>query len=511
MTRSFSRRDFLKLASLAAANVFLAGGLAARASEASRPNILIFVFDTLSARHMSLYGYHRKTTPNLERFAERANVYHRHYSAGNFTVPGTASLLTGTYPWTHRAFQQSGLIQRSLASHNLFAAASRPYRKTVFSQNLWAENLLSQFQADIDTHLPPTAFSQFDGLAGDSALFHRDKDVAFRAYDDFLFQKFDTPGSLYFSLLNKINSTVMYNDTFAEHAADYPLGIPNLLKYDVYYLLEDIFSGIQNQLTRLDAPALGYFHFFSPHELYYPRKEFAGRFNDGWTPEAKPFHPLSDTAFQHDVLCAYRNGYDELIANVDDEFGKLMDFMQRAGFFENSYIVVTSDHGQLFERGEHGHGTALMFDPVIHIPLLVHAPGQTGRNDFFAPNSNVDILPTLLRCAGFEIPAWAEGVPLAGLGGSEDLARPVFAIDAKSNPALTPLRQATIAMIQGDQKLIHYRGYPGAEDSFELYNLRDDPEEMRDLAADLPDVVASMKNVMLARLAEADQPFTREG
>jgi len=64
------------------------------------PNVLVIVFDTLSAAHTSVDGYPRRTTPHLERFAERATVYHRHHSAGNFANPGTASLLTGAYPWS---------------------------------------------------------------------------------------------------------------------------------------------------------------------------------------------------------------------------------------------------------------------------------------------------------------------------------------------------------------------------------------------------------------------------
>ena len=77
----------------------------AEATDADRPNILVLLFDTLSARHTSLDGYPRHTTPHLERFAERATVYHAHHASGNFTNPGTASLLTGAYPWKHRSMQ----------------------------------------------------------------------------------------------------------------------------------------------------------------------------------------------------------------------------------------------------------------------------------------------------------------------------------------------------------------------------------------------------------------------
>ena len=117
------------------------------------PNVIILVFDTLSARHLSLHGYKRLTTPNLARFAEKATVYHRHYAAGNFTSPGTASLLTGTYPWTHRAFQQAGIILRKLADQNLFRLFDSSYTRSAFAQNIWADLFLYQFKKDIDVHV----------------------------------------------------------------------------------------------------------------------------------------------------------------------------------------------------------------------------------------------------------------------------------------------------------------------------------------------------------------------
>ena len=119
-----SRRDFLKASAALAASATFAKAARVLSSthsqEVGKPNILLLVFDAMSARHLSLYGYARETTPNLKKFADRASVYHQHYSAGNFTTPGTASMLTGMYPWTHRAFNYRGMIERSLANKNLF-------------------------------------------------------------------------------------------------------------------------------------------------------------------------------------------------------------------------------------------------------------------------------------------------------------------------------------------------------------------------------------------------------
>lgn len=70
---------------------------------------------------MSLYGYPRQTTPNIEKAVdEGATVFHRHYAGGSWTPSGTASLMTGTYPWTHRALHAFSTARNKFKHQNLF-------------------------------------------------------------------------------------------------------------------------------------------------------------------------------------------------------------------------------------------------------------------------------------------------------------------------------------------------------------------------------------------------------
>ena len=154
-----SRRDFLKLTSILAAGSLAQASLKYFEANDDRPDIIIILFDALSAIHMSLYGYPRETTPNLSRFAERATVYRNHYSAGNFTTPGTASMLTGMYPWKHRAFDQGGLIKTDLAPNNMYSLLGKDYFRLAFSQNPWPDRLIGQFYKDVERFLPSTAYS----------------------------------------------------------------------------------------------------------------------------------------------------------------------------------------------------------------------------------------------------------------------------------------------------------------------------------------------------------------
>ena len=92
----------------------------------------------------------------------------------------------------------------------------------------------------------------------------------------------------------------------------------------------------------------------------------------------------------------------------------------------------------MFERGELGHFTPLIFDPLIHIPLVVSQPGQKGRQDIRTLTSNVDLLPTLAHLANLPAPSWAEGEILPGLGGVENPDRSIFTIDAKGKLLVFP-------------------------------------------------------------------------
>ena len=470
-----SRRDFLKLmavlpASLAFSNIVSAIHRQVEAAHLDNglPNLVILVADTLSARHLSLYGYSRKTSPNLERFAERATVYHSHYSDGNFTTPGVASLLTGMYPWTHRAINLAGLVARSLSNRNIFRLFGEKYYRAGFAQSLWADLLLNQFSPSLNNHVPPTSYR----VIGETTIgpkFKSDPTAAFYAYEEFLLS--NPPASAVIGLSERLYYLKRLQEI--QKPEEYPRGIHGL--YHINYYVEAVFDGLILEISRMPSPFLTYLHFFPPHAPYLPNKEFIGIFNDGLSPVEKPIHQLSD-GLPAKKLKRYRKEYDEFIANVDPELGRLLDFFEQASIFERSYIVITSDHGELFERGVHGHSTPLLYDPVIHIPLIVSAPGQRVRRDIYAHTSSVDLVPTLLKAAGREIPDWCEGQLLPGLGGYEDAERSIFAIEAKKNSAFVPISTATVAMFKEKYKIIHYLGYSGYNDVWELYDLENDPE-----------------------------------
>jgi len=504
---SLTRRDFLKLTSAFTVGAFAGGSLKYLQSGDDRPNIIIILFDAMSASHMSLYGYPRKTTPHLSRFAGRATSYHNHYSGGNFTTPGTASMLTGMYPWKHRAFNQGGLIKSQFVSDNPYTLLGRDYFRLAFSQNPWPDRLVSQFYEDVDRFLPSTAYSlRGNKLVSDKV--GKDRYLASIAFEEFLFTlSTDYMGS---SLLGYIYKSLALDSILntREHPW-YPRGVPEVEGFTTY-LNEDIYSGVQREILSLEArnePYFSYFHLFSPHYPYKPGMKYWKLFeNDGFQPVPKPMHPFG-YGFTDGDLLGKRTVYDQQVADVDGEFGILIDKLETEGVLEHTYVFVTSDHGEIFERGFYGHGGVIMYEPAIKIPLLISAPGQVSPQDVHVNTSNVDVLPTLLHLAGKEIPAELEGRILPGFGGEEDPERPVFCLYAAENPVLRPLHKAAIAMRKGSYKMIATFGYPDYDNVFELYNLANDPEELQDISKTDLTVFEPLKAELLDHLEAANKPY----
>ncbi len=500
MSSKLSRRDFLKLSSLLPLLSLPFPKLKAEESsslqDSGQPNILIFVFDALSAPHMPIYGYPRNTTPNLARFAERATVYHAHHSGGNFTTSGTASLLTGVYPWNHRAIQLHGSVLDSFRDRNIFSAYPKEGFTFAFTHNLLAETLLYQFRSYLDLFKRTRELALNDPEYSDR-LFDADYNVSLWSEKLILRGGETKPSSLFGGLLYRILRLQQKKKLTSIYGPQFPRGLPNL--DDIYFVLEDAVNWLINELPAARKPFLGYFHILPPHEPYYPRKDFIGKFKDDYKPVAKPPSPFSDGHPQA-FLNKSRVEYDENLAYADAEFGRLYDAMLQKGVLDNAIVILTADHGELFERGIVSHVTPTLYEPLIHIPLLISVPGQTQRQDIHSLTSCVDLLPTLAKLTGQPAPEWGEGVFLPGFS-DEPIQndRSVFAVEAKSSSKQGPLKKVTVALVKENYKLIYYRGFPKIT-APELFDLSNDPEELQDLASTKPSVAADLQQEIEAKL-----------
>ena len=511
MKNQLDRREFLKLAGLVpvslAAGRFLANpGIGAIHTQSSPEpkNVLVVVFDAWSAYNISLYGYARQTTPNLARLAERAVVYHNHFAGGNFTTPGTASLLTGALPWSHRAFRYNSTVAESFATQNFFSAFQNHYR-IAYSHNPLVNTLFDQFHEHIDEYVPQSRlFLLNDGPI--QTLFKHDQDIATVSWARAIKRsEFGYSYSLYLAHLYER----LRERKIKRYKPEYPRGLPNVTG-DNYFLLDQAVDWLGDRLLAAPSPFMAYFHFLPPHFPYKTHRDFAGALKgDGFEPVYKPWDIFHENKSPDNLLKA-RTDYDEFILYADREFERFFKHLEESGLLENTWVVLTGDHGELFERGIMGHSTPMMIQPINRIPLMVFEPGRRERLDIYTPTSAADVLPTLLHVTGQAPAGWTEGSVLPPFAPSEpDPDRSLYAVEAKKNDQFAPFVLASFMMVKWPYKLAYYFGYKELDggERVDLYDIQADPEEMNNLYPAQPAVSAAMFDELKARLAEKNEPY----
>ena len=506
--RGLTRREFLKLISLVPIGIYSRPLTKLKeVANSTNPNVIIIVFDAWSKYHLGLYGYHRNTMPNLNKFAEHAIVYHNQYSTATFTIPSTATIFTGMHPWSHRAFQLGSGILPAHVQQTIFSVLSATHSTLAYTQNKLADQILYQLEADLDQHVNTWFYNAQNDNPYSWPLFKKDIRMAYASLEDNIVQTgvgYDS--SLFFGPLYRLFTLYNQKRTTKQYGENFPRGMP---QSPGLFLLDNIVDGAIDLLKGMQGPTLAYLHFLPPHEPYAPTKDFFESFMDGWNPPDKPIHDLSEKKTKLEKLHLHRRFYDEFIASWDYETARLFHYLENSGLTKNSYIIVTADHGELFERGDLGHITKLIYDPVVHVPLMISSPGQTQREDVNTLTSSVDLLPTIAHLTGNPIPGWVEGKLLPRLGGEEDEHRSIFSMDAKMNSSFAPLHNYSLSITRDRHRLMYYC-YPKENyQKYEFYDLDADPEEMSNLYSSQPTLAKEMQEELLQKIEEVNKPFQR--
>ncbi|MDE2051790.1 MAG: sulfatase [Gammaproteobacteria bacterium] len=448
----------------------------------SRPNIVLLTIDALSAPHMSLYGYARPTTPQLQQFARGALVFDRAYANGNFTTPGIATLLTGTLPWTHRALQLPVWPLNRTRTTSLPAVLERAgYR---------------------------TGYVSTNAIAGAAKQ-------GFAAY--FQFARPDRTGHVTLCA-DELSKYLRYVCAAEELppleemegiAAQFRPANDNL-EHDPRLALQPALHWLAT--ADRSRPLFLWVHLFPPHSPYAVPKPWLGRFDasrrDRNAASTQPSWAWIQSQLPQIQVHTLEARYDEAVAYADAYVGP---FLQRAleTLGPNTVIVVTADHGESFAHGYGAHTGPGLYNEIVHIPLIIKLPGETSGSRCDAPAQQADIAPTLAALAGVAAPADWEGQSLIGAcAGGLDSApqRAIFSMNFEQNPRFAALKTGSVAVVEGRWKLIHYMGalhypyMPPLHD--ELYDVVSDPHERHNLASRQPAVVQRLLGLIEAALAQ---------
>ncbi len=315
-----------------------------------------------------------------------------------------------------------------------------------------------------------------------------------------------TAASLFLSPLYHSLSRNTAQQINSEYKKQFPFDVPN--QDDVYFVLEQSVDWAVQQVKTIPQPYLAYFHFLPPHGPYTPRSDFLGKFlNDNYSPVNKPDSWASE-GFKPGALNREHRIYDEYLAYADAEFGRLVDALEKDGVLDNTVVILTSDHGELFERGIRGHVTPVLYESIVRIPLIISRPGVNKRQDVFTQTSCVDLLPTIQSIYGQPVPEWCEGQVLPTFAAQESTAeRTIFAMDSKDSPKHAPMTRGAFMAINGNYKLVHYLDTKPLPFDDELYDIQKDPEELENLIKTQSATAAELQNQIEQKLKQANHTY----
>lgn len=223
-----------------------------------------------------------------------------------------------------------------------------------------------------------------------------------------------------------------------------------------------------------------------------------------------PHHPLTvgdsfADPYREIGLSEETARYYGMISNIDYNVGRILDTLARLGIDDRTLIILVGDNGtsslhkqeDLWESGLRGRKT-FVYENGIRVPMIVRAPGAIARpGTRTEPGIVEDIMPTILDILDIRPETDLDGISLLPVLANPQAKLPARDLFFQFHRGSVPVPYRNIAVRRGDYKLVQPVGRgvePFSEETarFELYNLAEDPNETRDIAADRPEIVAAL-------------------
>ena len=446
------------------------------------PSVILISVDTFNAKHSSLYGYGRDTTPGLRAFGSVATTFERHYANSNFTTPTISSTLTGVLPWKHRALHLAGKPLAQYYSQSLLAEFHKAGYQTIsVATNIWADPVRLGDKSYLDLYSQnnyPVCPYGAEGLL---------KHISPVANLVFV-------GSFPWKLPALIQNFAIKHGLCAKANHHDPT-----VAFDEAQKLVE-----QSDKTK---PFFLWVHLLPPHDPYAAPEPFVGQFDPSSRARSRldsspPFsYSAADDA---DFPNKYVGRYDESLLYVDSHISKFLDWLKATGHFEKSIVAITADHGESFSHGYGLHDGPELYEDLLRIPLVIKSPGQRIPKRVKQISQQVDLLPTLIELAG--IPRInkldnIDGISLVPLLQDNPWPeRHVLAMNFELSRSLGVLSNGSVAIIDGNWKYVYFFGNAGKSNSDvrnQLYDLSTDPGEENNLSDRNPEQSRRLQNVIL--------------
>jgi len=449
-----------------------------------KPNVLLISVDQWSGKILGCNGHQHILTPTLNQLADNGTLFNQAYSTCPTCIPARRSIMTGTSPKTHgdRIFKQQEIMPKDLIT-----------MPQIFRDNGYQAFAVGKL------HVYP----QRDRIGFDDVILCEEgRHHLGGGLDDF---------ELY-----------LKDRGFAGQELSHGMG-NNHYTVRPWHLPEDCHptNWTTKQMCRTiqrrdpQKPGFWFCSYIAPHPPITPVAEYLDMYRDSGVDEpfcgdwAKDFNALPYALkVRYDQFQGYsseetkqaRMGFYAQCTYIDHQIRLLIGTLSEEGLLDNTIIMFVSDHGDML--GNHNLWCKPpMYEWSSKIPMIL-VPQASAYDK--CPHHNVDdrlvvqedVLPTLLDLCDIEIPESVEGISALGNETREHIYSEHFECDL-----------ATRMIRKNDYKLIWYP----VGNIFQLFNLREDPDEMNDLSKTDTETLENMKKILVSELYGSDLKWLKDG
>lgn len=460
-----------------------------------KKNIALIVLDAVRADHVSCYGYQRTTTPNIDRLASEGVRYEHAFSNSNWTgtahppiftgkLPSNSGIYTGELSFSDDTTSLAELLKKS--GYRTFATSSGAYirKDHGYDRGFDVFQQTHRFRPTLDTisklvkenpYRKQMLFSLIRG-SDDKTLYK------FESLKDFI----DSDNGPFFAFFNCKTAHSPYNPPRSYKSMYCPdLKRP---KFEFLERLYDMTGKKTQELPGVDIDKC----------------------------RAEPGSFMTDKySLTQEEWKIIKSWYDGAIRYLDYRIGRFVEALRNRGELENTYLIITADHGEMF--GEHGltqHKYSL-YDTLLQVPLIIRPPNPTDGRVLSDRVSLIDLFSTILDMADSKIPDRPHSRSLLPLRDNEfdgytfaEIGNQGTEAMQRRHPNWTPpkYQAGPLQSIRDDKfKLI-----TSPDGYVELYKWSDDPKEEIELSNEFPDVSQKMLNKLRSETTEMRMGSERE-
>ncbi len=418
-------------------------------------NVLLIVLDSCRADHLGYNGYQRNTSPNIDKLAKESIVFDQAIAQGNYTLPSFGSFLTSKYPPSLPTSNDRATLKYQINETVITlpqALKIYGYRTAAFPTGPYMAPTFGFSQGfDIYTNFP------FDVYKTQQIVKTENLRFSMKEYFPTVLEYLDAHKNDKFFML------VHSNDMHMPY--DYPPEYCNIFAGDYQGALSKIpiDGGLTNAMKKggiIEVDKL--------------RKNFPDLPLDFIPPDTKEIQ-LTKTDVDYAVA-----RYDAGIFYADLCVGKIVNKLEEFGLMQKTILIIIADHGRtIYEThggktnrggwgGETLYVTHTLYDELVKVPLIIKHPKINGRRISHQVQL-VDLMPTVLGFAGIKPPAETQGINLEPLISGNNT------VDLPERYAYAEAGQTERCIRTSEWKLIL------KDNEYEMYNLRDDPGETKNL------------------------------